>query len=337
MSTAVARRSAIIGRPVDPLCHTLVGTTLAQSGLKERTTLATATLVIGANIPDVDAISYFIGDALAFRRGWTHGVLALAVWPFVLAAAMVFWDRVLRRFNPSRGQPPPDVGELVRLSAIAVLTHPTLDFMNNYGMRWLMPFDDTWFYGDALFIVDPLVWITLALGTVISWRFSRRQRTRAAWTRPARAALACAAAYTLSMLALGQFGRPVARRAIEATGIQLEADPMIAPVPGNPLRKSVVADLGDGYYRSGFLWVPAPRLIPGPEVFPKSDEHPAVGQAMKTPEGRGFLSWSRFPFFLVEEAGDVYRVTLDDVRYAPPDGSSWAARVVLVPKAAVDE
>ena len=33
--------------------------------------------------------------------------------------------------------------------------------MNIYGMRWLMPFVNKWFYADALFIID--LWMMLAL------------------------------------------------------------------------------------------------------------------------------------------------------------------------------
>ena len=68
---------------MDNLCHTLVGAALAQAGLKKKTALATAALVIGANLPDVDVLAYAWGPdtALGFRRGWTHGLLALALWP----------------------------------------------------------------------------------------------------------------------------------------------------------------------------------------------------------------------------------------------------------------
>src|SRR6188472_1371941 len=71
---------------IDPVCHTLVGAGLARSGLASRTAFATTTLLIGANLPDVDVLAYFWGPGadLAFRRGWTHGVLALALWPLVL-------------------------------------------------------------------------------------------------------------------------------------------------------------------------------------------------------------------------------------------------------------
>ena len=114
---------------MDNLCHTLVGVALAEAGLRKRSPLATATLLIAANIPDVDGILYWMNrpiEALGFRRGWTHGVLAMAVWPFVLTALMLAWDRwIRRRRHPER--PPALPGPLLLLSLAGVLTHPLLD------------------------------------------------------------------------------------------------------------------------------------------------------------------------------------------------------------------
>ncbi len=31
-----------------------------------------------------------------------------------------------------------------------------MDWLNSYGVRLLMPFSNRWFYGDALYIVDPV-------------------------------------------------------------------------------------------------------------------------------------------------------------------------------------
>ena len=145
------------------------------------TPLATAALMIGANAPDIDVVANFAGDysALAHRRGWTHGVLAIAVLPFVVAGGLLLWDRRAqrrRRADIERAR----AGPLLALAALAVVTHPTLDWLNNYGMRWLMPFDDRWFYGDALFIVDP--WIWLLLGGVLFLAYSRRFASLAAWS-----------------------------------------------------------------------------------------------------------------------------------------------------------
>jgi inner membrane protein len=158
---------------MDNLCHTLVGAVLAETGLKRRTPLATAVLVIGANLADVDVLAYAWGPdvALGFRRGWTHGVLALAVGPFLLTGLLLAWDRLVRRRrHPDAG--PADPKALLLLSAIALLTHPFLDWLNTYGLRWLMPFRDVWYYGDVLFIVDP--WLWLALGS--NARYALRPR-----------------------------------------------------------------------------------------------------------------------------------------------------------------
>ena len=61
-----------------------------------------------------------------------------------------------------------------------MLTHPALDWLNNYGMRWLMPFDGRWFYGDALFIIDPWVW--LVLGGVLFLVYSQTRLSLVRWT-----------------------------------------------------------------------------------------------------------------------------------------------------------
>src|SRR5688572_17323184 len=103
---------------MDPICHTLVGVTLAQAGLKSRTPLAAPTLIIGANLADIDALAYLAGESLFWRRGWTHGVLSLAVWPFVLTAVMLAWDYARRHRNPDRRAA--RAPSLLLLSAIAI-------------------------------------------------------------------------------------------------------------------------------------------------------------------------------------------------------------------------
>ena len=163
---------------MDPIAHTFTGAALAATGLRRATPLATAALVIGANAPDIDVLAGFAGSyaALALRRGWTHGVLAIVVLPFVVTGLLLLWDRM----RPGRAErAPARAGPLLALAALAVLTHPTLDWLNNYGMRWLMPFDGRWSYGDALFIVDPWVW--LALGGVLFLGSSRNAWASALW------------------------------------------------------------------------------------------------------------------------------------------------------------
>jgi inner membrane protein len=61
-----------------------------------------------------------------------------------------------------------------------MLTHPALDWLNTYGVRFLHPFDRRWFYGDSLFIVDPWVWLVLGAGVVLSQRHDRGGRRQSA-------------------------------------------------------------------------------------------------------------------------------------------------------------
>jgi inner membrane protein len=166
---------------VDPIAHTFTGAALAAAGLRRATPLAPAALILGANAPDVDVVAMLAGgfSELAFRRGWTHGVLALALWPFVLTGLLLLWDRCVRR-RRNREAAPARAGPLLALSALAVLTHPTLDWLNDYGIRWLMPFDGTWFYGDALVVIDPWVW--LGLGGVLFLTYSTSRLAIARWT-----------------------------------------------------------------------------------------------------------------------------------------------------------
>ena len=295
---------------MDNLCHTLVGAALAQSGLKRRTPLATATLLIAANLPDIDVISLAWGGTagLGFRRGWTHGVLALSLWPFLLAAAMVLFDR----HGARRGA---RFGPLVLLSAIGVVSHPLLDLLNTYGVRLMMPFSQRWYYGDTLFIVDVWVWLVLALGVVVSMRTERRKIGD--WRAPARAALGIAVIYTAGMFTLGRLARSQVRFEVGATGIPA-LRVLASPVPVSPIVRDVVVDEGDGYvvgrirvgghFEGGGHW---PKRNPDDE-----EPDPALSMAASTPAAETFLGWARYPSYVVDRRGGNTIVHFIDLRYA---------------------
>jgi len=158
---------------MDPLAHTLIGATLAETGLKRLTPLGTTTLVVAANAPDIDAVTYLIdGDlSLYLRRGCSHGILAELLWPLVIAGAMLVFDRLLRWYSPGRA--PMRAGPTILLAAIGGITHPLFDWMNSYGIRLLMPFDGRWFYGDALFIIDPWLWLIAACAVAVAGTHTR--------------------------------------------------------------------------------------------------------------------------------------------------------------------
>ena len=320
---------------MDNLCHTLVGAALAETGLRKKTPLATAALVIGANIPDVDGILYWINrpiEALGFRRGWTHGVLAMAVWPFVLVAILLAWDRwVRRRRHPEL--PPAAPRALLWLSLLGVLTHPLLDLCNTYGVRLLMPFSGHWFHGDTLFIADPWMWLALGLGYLLARELRRRGARRPEW--PARAALAAATAYILLMATSNVLARGMVRRAATADGGPAVGGLMVSPLPLNPFRRSVVMQRGDVYELGSFDWLARPHYRPA-RIVPRETglDAPAVrAAAAATPVGRIFLDWARFPVFDVVPVITGYEVLLADARYTLSGRARFGAVAITVPRA----
>lgn len=314
---------------LDNLCHTLVGAALAQTGLKRRTGLATATLMIGANFPDIDVLSIPFGRATEFRRGWTHGILAIVVLPFVLTTIMLAWDRYRRRsvdrsisqpVNRSIGQPvDPSIGpvvprELLLLSAVSILTHPTLDWMNSYGMRWLMPFSGRWYYGDSLFIIDPWLLLVLGVGVWLSRRYERRRHPHP-W-HPARIALAAAGAYVVGMLVAHAVAERVARRELADSGRAMQRL-VVTALPADPVHWSVYADDGTRYWR--YLVSLAPgnmrRLSTWEPPIETHADDPAAAAAARTQQGRRFLDWARLPYYHVAKDASGTSVEIIDARY----------------------
>jgi inner membrane protein len=320
---------------MDNLCHTLVGAALAEAGLGKKTPLATATLVIGANIPDVDGILYWLNrpiEALGFRRGWTHGVLAMAVWPFVLAGLMLAWDRwVRRRRHPEKR--PADPRTLVWLGLVAVLTHPLLDLCNTYGVRLLMPFSGHWFHGDTLFIVDPWMWLVLGLGWLVARELRRRGAARPEW--PARVALALATTYVLAMAGSNLVARGMVRRAAEAEGGAPVGALMVSPQPLDPFRRAVVIARGAAYELGSFDWLRRPRYRPERLVprYTGVDAPAARAAAAADWRGRIFLGWARFPVYEVLREPAGYEVLLADARYTLSGRARFGAVAIRVPRA----
>lgn len=302
---------------MDNICHTLVGAALAEAGLKRRTALGSATLMIAANFPDVDVIAVPLGHSLGFRRGITHGAPALVILPVILTLIMIGWHRWRRRGEA------PKPAALLLLSTIGILTHPLLDWMNTYGMRWLMPIDPTWWYADTLFIIDPWILLALIVGIWLSRRRERRG-TIAIAPMPARIALGSVAMYIAVMGALSAMTREGARSALRAQGVTPDTI-VVDPVFANPFRRGVTY-LWEGSYRLATY-----RLLPSRDLsapwfeIPMNSGHEAVDVARQTPAGREYHSWTRLPYYVVDQVGDTSWVSIGDARYTLNARSSWAS------------
>ena len=147
---------------MDNLTHSLVGLTVAKAGLEKLSPHATTLCVVAANFPDSDIVVIPFGDRWTFlqhHRGITHaivGVVALAILlPLIFYAVDRLWSRFRNR------TPQTNLKGLMIASLIASATHPLLDWTNNYGIRFFLPWSQKWSYGDLVFIVDPYIWLIL--------------------------------------------------------------------------------------------------------------------------------------------------------------------------------
>lgn len=216
--------------------------------------------------------------------------------------------------------------QLLLVSFIAILSHPILDTLNTYGVRWLMPFSGKWFYGDTLFIVDPWVWLALALAI-----YSSRRRERAAHPAPAGPVWLAFAAIGLYVSAMALSGMAaatiVAREVSSLSGASVPAT-MVGPVPLDPLVRQFVVPQ-EGEYRVGtFRWLERPQVNPAEVLtFPRGQPlHPAASRAVESTVGRRFLGWARFPTFKIEQVSpDRYVVHIVDLRYARRPGDGFGA------------
>jgi len=290
---------------MDNLTHSLVGALLGQMGLKRRSGLAMPTLIIAANIPDIDAGCTVLGMvSLAMRRGITHGPIAMLLLPLALTGAVIAFDRwQARRGKRPEDRPPLRPGWLLVVAYIGCLSHPLFDWMNSYGIRLFEPFSHRWFYGDALFIVDP--WLLAMLGAGV-W-FSRRREgaARAGWRNPAGVAFAGVAAYLAVNLGISK---------VTAFRV-LTREPYPAIAVANPIplvfwRREVLWRTSDRY--GSYVLSPWSEMREGQKERPFGMEDPRIAQrAPGNPEASAFLFWSRMP--VAEVRGNT--IILRDQRF----------------------
>ena len=147
---------------MDNLTHSLVGLTASKAGLEKLSPGATVLCVLAANAPDADIVVLAFGDRWDFlqhHRGITHAIAGVITLAILLPLIFYAVDRLSARFQ---NRPPVTrLKGLMLASFIVSATHPLLDWTNNYGIRFLLPWSEKWSYGDLVFIVDPFLWLIL--------------------------------------------------------------------------------------------------------------------------------------------------------------------------------
>ena len=307
---------------MDNLTHSLVGALIGQAGLKRRTGLAMPALIIGANLPDVDAACFFWLDGvehLAFRRGITHGPIALVLLPLILAGLLYGFDRWQagrgqKRFARPVARLPVSFKWLFLLAFVGCLTHPALDWLNVYGIRLLEPFSSRWFYGDVLFIIDIWLWGLMGFAT---WWSLRQEKRGGSWRRTGRQALSIALVY------IGVNGAITAKAEADLDDFVTDMTVIASPPPiafwdreiilhvPNESATNAAPLIGEWNLVAG----PIGRIVPIAAPLEPSDKAPTTEQRLSGEQVEAFLFWSRSPFI---ECGSGGSLLLRDARFYDP-------------------
>src|SRR5437762_13230853 len=102
---------------------------MGRMGLKRLTPRAMPALIIAANLPDIDSFvaPWFGYSARTAHRGFTHGIGGLVTLPFLVAAIIWLWEKLL----PGK-EGPLKLGGLLLVCLLGPLSHPLLDVLTGY-------------------------------------------------------------------------------------------------------------------------------------------------------------------------------------------------------------
>ena len=344
---------------MDPVTHMMTGACLSRAGLNRKTGLATLTLTLALEAPDIDSFSYFGGGVtgLQHHRGITHSFVG-APFVAVLVVAIVYgvyrwtaWRKNGSSETNSRSAPklPPNWKLLYCYALLGALVHLFQDFTNNYGVRPFAPFNEKWYAWDIVFIIDPIMLVALFLALTLpalmaliteeigSAKPQFRGRGAAIF------ALICLAAVIL----VRDFEH---RRAVNALNERTYSDQDPLRVSAFPQMVNPFAWNGVVETRDFFEMLPvdsgAGEIDPlniGVRRF-KAEETPVTLAAKKSRLGRVYLDWARYPLVTAEQIeGGRNQVQFEDLRFESAEGLAQhrgpplAAYVLLDPQLRVEE
>ena len=328
---------------------------MGRAGLNRKTALATATLTLAAEAPDLDVFGRFGGSAFGFNhhRGFTHSFLGI---PLVAAAvvALVYGIWRLRGRKTRNPNLAPRWGLLFGYACLGGLSHILLDFTNNYGVRPFWPLSERWYSWDIIFIVEPVLLVVMTLGLILPALFSLINEEIGARNKGPSAAPPGRLAATLALIgvvaywSLCDFEHRRAVAALQSRSYQ-GADPIRVsayPYMTNPFRWNVVAETPNFFatmnVNSRSFASAVPEVDPEGQmrIHFKPEETPITLAAKKTYLGRVYLSWAQYPMTETEDlahdpvnnAHAAYVVRFRDLRYDYPGSiarGSLGARVFL--------
>lgn len=307
---------------MEPVTHFLTGACLGRTGFNRTTGLATLTLTLAAEAPDLDVTLAFLGPVIDFQhhRGFTHTLLGAPAMAALVTVCVwlgyKFWSRGGRHTRiPVRWW------VVYLLALVGSLSHILLDFTNNYGVRPFSPFNPRWYSWDIVFIIEPVLLLVLFLGLALPALFELVGGEIGEKKRPFRGQISAIAALIL-MVAFWLVRDVQHRKALAIlnsremqTGETLRLGAQ--PYPINPFHWFGVVETTNAFETYDLR---SDRLLMTPYgragIYYKPPETPVDLAAKQSLIGRVYLDWARFPITeTTSQADPEYTVYFRDVRY----------------------
>ena len=310
---------------MEPITHLLTGACLGRAGLNRRTALATATLTLAAEAPDIDVFGNLRGPVFGFahHRGFTHSLLGVPI-VAVLVVGVIYLVWHLRGHKIKDSALPPRWGVLFLYACLAGFTHILLDFTNAYGVRPFWSFSERWYSWNIVSIVEPIILGLLLLGLLLPGLFSLINEEIGARRKGPQGRLAAIVAL-LSVVLVWGIRDYEHRRAINALEARLYegADPMRVSAYamwGNPFRWHGVVET-QNFFASMLVDSSVPDVDPEGHmrIRYKPEETPVTLAAKRSYLGRVYLDWAEYPITETEQLPRGYIVRFRDLRFDDPE------------------
>ena len=311
---------------------------MGRAGLNRKTALATVTLVLSAEAPDLDVLGYFGGPVYGFahHRGITHTLLGVPI--MAALTVVVVWGVYSLWHWRRKAAKAPRWGLLFGFACLGGLSHILLDFTNNYGVRPFSPFYPRWYSWDIVFIVEPVLWAILVAGLALPALFGLIHQEIGVKERGPRGRTGAILALAGMLLLWGvrDFEHRHALAAMQAR-LYDGAEPIrISAYPYwvNPFKWMGVVETKD-FFQTMHVDSLTPDVDPDNEAktYYKPEETPVTLAAKKSHLGRIYLDWAHYPLTETEAVKNPpgYVVRFFDLRFMYPERQErpLSSRVVL--------
>jgi inner membrane protein len=302
---------------LEPITHFLTGAVLARAGFNRKTALATATMTLAAEAPDLDTLWSLKGPVLGFahHRGFTHSFLGLVLVSGLVTGFMYLVWR-LRGRKTNVANLPARWGYLFAFAYIAGLSHILLDYTNNYGVRPFWPFSEKWYSWDIVFIIEPALYLILIGGLLLPAVFSRHQPVPRG-RRAAIVALVCVA----GLYAARDHEHRSAAHALLNKNFRSEAPVRVSIYPyyWHLFRWYAVAETTNSFAASDIDSRTGELNQFELQYFLKPGQTLATEAAERSYLGRVYLDWAQYPFVTETSLGGRgWTVDFRDLRFDYP-------------------